>query len=98
MTFRGRTVSRVELARRSNQLARRLQALGVRAGDMVTIGLPNGVEFFEATLATWKLGAVPQPVPYRLPFAGVAGPYRSGEPQGRDRPRPRRRSRLAARR
>jgi bile acid-coenzyme A ligase len=67
LSFQGRTVSREELARRSNQLARRLQALGVKAGDMVTIGLPNGVEFFEATLATWKLGAVPQPVSYRLP-------------------------------
>ena len=68
VTFKARTVTRHELARRSNQLARKLQALGVGAADMVTIGLPNGVEFYEATLATWKLGAVPQPVSYRLPI------------------------------
>jgi bile acid-coenzyme A ligase len=67
ISFEGRTLSRRQLARRSNQLARRLQTFGVTAGDMVTIGLPNGPAFFEATLAVWKLGAVPQPVSYRLP-------------------------------
>ena len=34
---------------------------------MVTIVLPNGVEFFEACLAAWKLGATPQPVSSRSP-------------------------------
>jgi bile acid-coenzyme A ligase len=67
VTFRGSTTSRRELARRSSQLARYLSSLGVKEGSMVTIGLPNGVEFYEATLAAWKLGAVPQPVSYRLP-------------------------------
>ena len=43
VTFRGQTYSRNYLARRSNQLARRLASLGVSAGDTVTIGLPNGV-------------------------------------------------------
>jgi bile acid-coenzyme A ligase len=33
----------------------------------VTIALPNGIEFFEACLATWKAGATPQPVSSRLP-------------------------------
>jgi bile acid-coenzyme A ligase len=67
VSFQGRTVSRMQLACGSNRVARRLQNLGVAAGDMVTIGLPNGVAFFEATLASWKLGAVPQPISYRLP-------------------------------
>jgi bile acid-coenzyme A ligase len=67
VTFRGDTSTRAELARRSNQWARRLHSLGVRPGDTVTVGLPNGVAFYEVVLAAWKLGAVPQPVSYRLP-------------------------------
>ena len=39
----------------------------MRAGDLVTLALPNGSEFFEACLATWKLGATPQPISSRLP-------------------------------
>ena len=35
--------------------------------SFVTIGLPNGIEFYEAVLATWKLGATPQPISSRLP-------------------------------
>jgi bile acid-coenzyme A ligase len=67
ITHEGRTITRAELERRTNRLARAYADLGVRAGDFVTIALPNGGEFFEATLATWKLGAVPQPVSARLP-------------------------------
>lgn len=29
--------------------------------------MPNGVEFIAATLATWKVGATPQPISHRLP-------------------------------
>lgn len=63
------TITRAELESRSNRLARAYQALGVRFGDFVTIGLPNSIEFYEATIATWKLGAIPQPVSNRLPAA-----------------------------
>ncbi|THD61893.1 MAG: acid--CoA ligase [Phenylobacterium sp.] len=56
-----------ELHRRTNRLARGLQALGVKHGDLVTLGLPNGVGFVEACYAIWKLGATPQPVSFRLP-------------------------------
>jgi bile acid-coenzyme A ligase len=80
VTFRGRTTSRRELARRSNRLARRLHDLGVVAGDMVTIGLPNGVAFYEATLAVWKVGAVPQPVSYRLPAPELAALIEVADP------------------
>ena len=55
------------LHRRTNRIARGLAAHGVKLGDMVTIGLPNGVGFIEACWATWKLGATPQPVSFRLP-------------------------------
>jgi|AntAceMinimDraft_11_1070367.scaffolds.fasta_scaffold00953_18 bile acid-coenzyme A ligase len=56
-----------ELEARTNRLARAYQALGVKADDFVTIALPNGCEFVEACLATWKLGATPQPISARLP-------------------------------
>ena len=61
------TLSYEQLHRRTNRLARGLQALGVRHGDLVTLGLPNGVGFVEACYAIWKLGATPQPVSFRLP-------------------------------
>ncbi len=51
----------------TNQLARAYQSLGVKADDFVTIALPNSIEFFQACIATWKLGATPQPVSARLP-------------------------------
>jgi bile acid-coenzyme A ligase len=61
------TLSYAELHRRTNRLARGLAALGVKHGDLVTLGLPNGVGFVEACYAIWKLGATPQPVSFRLP-------------------------------
>lgn len=56
-----------ELDLRTNRLARSYEALGVKPDDFVTIALPNGIAFFEACFATWKLGATPQPVSARLP-------------------------------
>jgi bile acid-coenzyme A ligase len=67
ITCGGVTTSRLELERRANRLARAYAELGVKQGDFVTIGLPNSIEFYEATVATWKLGAVPQPVSSKLP-------------------------------
>ncbi|MBL8772010.1 MAG: AMP-binding protein [Phenylobacterium sp.] len=63
------TLTYAELHRRSNRLARALAAKGVTYGDLVTIGLPNGVGFAVAAYAVWKLGATPQPVSFRLPRA-----------------------------
>jgi bile acid-coenzyme A ligase len=62
-------LSRGELERRANRLARDYQQRGVKEGDLVTVALPNGIEFFAACLALWKLGATPQPVSSRLPVA-----------------------------
>jgi bile acid-coenzyme A ligase len=62
-------ITRAELDRRTNRLARAYADLGLRAGDMVTVALPNGVGFVEACVAAWKLGATPQPVSARLPAA-----------------------------
>lgn len=69
ITHEDRTVTRGELERRTNRLARAYARLGVRPNSFVTIALPNGIEFFEATIATWKLGATPQPISARLPAA-----------------------------
>jgi bile acid-coenzyme A ligase len=45
------TVSRAALETRSHRLARAYRELGVTPDSFVTIGLPNGIEFFEAVLA-----------------------------------------------
>src|SRR5215471_3604442 len=67
ITFEDRTVTRLELEQHTNRLARAYQQVGVVQDDLVTIALPNGIEFYEAALAVWKLGATPQPVSARLP-------------------------------
>ncbi len=67
ITCEDRTLTRRALDRRTNRLARAYRELGVRPGDFVTIGLPNGIEFYEAAIAAWKLGATPQPISARLP-------------------------------
>jgi bile acid-coenzyme A ligase len=67
ITHEGRTVTRLELDRRTNRLARAYAGHGVGQDDLVTIALPNGIELYEATIAAWKLGATPQPVSARLP-------------------------------
>ena len=64
-----RTLTRMELERRTNRLARAYEQLGVRQDDLVTIALPNGIAFFESAIACWKLGATPQPVSAKLPVA-----------------------------
>ena len=63
----GETRTRRELDRRANRLARAYRTLGVKEGDLVTIGLANSCEFYEACLAVWRLGATPNPVSARLP-------------------------------
>lgn len=69
ITHEGRTVTRSQLESKTNRLARAYLDLGAKPGSMITIGLPNGIEFFEAAVATWKLGATPQPISSRLPIA-----------------------------
>ena len=61
------SITRLELHRSTNRLARAYEALGVQEGDLVTIALPNSIEFYQACIATWKLGATPQPISAKLP-------------------------------
>jgi bile acid-coenzyme A ligase len=63
------SVTRQGFEQAANRMARDLQARGVGLGDMVTIALPNSVAWFVTAAAAWKLGAIPQPVSYRLPPA-----------------------------
>lgn len=67
ITHEDDTITWNELEARSNRLARAYAAFGVGQDDFVTIALPNGIEFFVATFAAWKLGATPQPVSAKLP-------------------------------
>ena len=61
------SMTRIAFEAAANRLARDLEGRGVARGDMVTIALPNSVEWFVAAAACWKLGAIPQPVSSRLP-------------------------------
>ncbi len=69
ITCGAQTITRGELDRRTNRLARAYEQLGVGQDDLVTIALPNSIEFYESCIAVWKLGATPQPVSSRLPPA-----------------------------
>jgi bile acid-coenzyme A ligase len=73
VTCDGRTLTRGELDRSTNRLARAYAERGVGVGDYVTIVLPNSVECVQAMVACWKLGAVPQPLSARLPDTEFAG-------------------------
>lgn len=72
-TCDGETLTRAELDSSTNRLARAYAERGVGVGDYVTILLPNSVEFVQAAVACWKLGAVPQPLSPRLPAAELKG-------------------------
>ena len=61
------SVTRRQFDAAANRLARDFDQRGVSTGDMVTIALPNSVDWFVSVAACWKLGAVPQPVSSRLP-------------------------------
>jgi bile acid-coenzyme A ligase len=73
VTCDGHTLTRGELDRSTNRLARAYAERGVGVGDYVSIVLPNSIELIQAAVACWKLGAVPQPLSARLPAAEFEG-------------------------
>ncbi|OBI29976.1 AMP-binding protein [Mycobacterium sp. E2238] len=73
VTCDGLTLTRTELDASTNRLARAYADRGVGVGDYVTMVLPNSVEWIQAAVACWKLGAVPQPLSARLPDAELQG-------------------------
>src|SRR6201994_645502 len=60
--WRGRSVSYGEFHARTDALASGLADLGVRPGDIVSVMLPNCLEFLEAWWAILKAGAVFGPI------------------------------------
>lgn len=61
------SITRGELDRYTNRLARAFEDEGVGRDDLVTIALPNSIDFIASMIACWKLGSIPQPVSWRLP-------------------------------
>jgi bile acid-coenzyme A ligase len=74
------TLTRGELERRSNRMAHAFAERGVETGRLVTIGLPNGLEFIIACVATWKCGAIPNPISPRLPAVERMGILELAQP------------------
>ncbi len=72
LTCGGRTVTRAQLDADTTRLARAYAEKGVGTGDYVTILMPNSIEWIQAVIACWKLGAVPQPLAPTLPDAELA--------------------------
>ncbi|MDE2064094.1 MAG: AMP-binding protein, partial [Bradyrhizobium sp.] len=66
------TLSWEQLERGANRRARAFAAKGVKPGDFVAIGLPNGNAFFETSFAVWKCGATPTSLSWRLPRGEAA--------------------------
>lgn len=73
ITVEGQEITRQEFELSTNRLARAYLQLGVKVGDFVTIMLPNSIEFYQACIALWKIGATPQPVSSRLPLMELRG-------------------------
>jgi bile acid-coenzyme A ligase len=67
VTCEDQTISRSQLVDMGGNLAVYLQSKGVKEGDMVTVAVPNSLDWFIAYVAIWKLGATPQPISSRLP-------------------------------
>lgn len=56
-----------ELDERSTAVGREFLRRNVRPGGIVVVALPNGVDFFVAAFASWKVGATPFPMSTSLP-------------------------------
>lgn len=68
----GNVISRAALLERADELAGRLTAAGMHAGDVVAVQLPNSVEFVAAFLAALKLNLVFAPIDRDAPETEVA--------------------------
>jgi bile acid-coenzyme A ligase len=80
VTCADETISRAELVAAGDDLAVHLHDHGVRFGDMVTVAVPNSIDWFIAYLAIWRLGAIPQPISSRLPEREVEGIIELADP------------------
>lgn len=80
VTCTGTSLTRSELDHETNALARAFRDRGVERGSLVTIALPNGLDFVRAAVAAWKLGATPQPLSAALPQAEQAALLELADP------------------
>ncbi|GLH79079.1 hypothetical protein SSBR45G_39880 [Bradyrhizobium sp. SSBR45G] len=62
LVFRGETLSYRQLDGRANAIARRLQANGVRPGELVAVAMPRSPDLVAAFLAVLKIGAAYLPL------------------------------------
>lgn len=67
ITCANESITRSELIKAGYNLAVYLSEAGVKEGDMVTVAVPNSIDFFIAYVGIWRLGATPQPISSRLP-------------------------------
>ncbi|HEY1826945.1 MAG TPA: AMP-binding protein [Acidimicrobiales bacterium] len=81
ITCGAQRLTRRELEVVADALARQLLVDGVAHGDMVTVALPNSVDWFVAVVACWKIGAIPQPVSPRLPPRELAAIVELADPR-----------------
>lgn len=80
VTDERRTVTRGELDDLATRAAHEFSGLGAGPGRMVTIALPNSVEFIASVIACWKLGATPQPVSFMAPHLEVSAIVELADP------------------
>jgi bile acid-coenzyme A ligase len=81
VTYNDVTLSYAELDTRANRKARQLASLGVGEGDIVTLAVPNGFEFYETVFAIWKLGVSPNIVSAKLPAAELRAIVELAQPR-----------------
>lgn len=58
------TLTYAELDAAADHLAARFQVEGADADSMIAIALPNGIPFYIALVASWRIGACPAPLKY----------------------------------
>ncbi|MCU1406896.1 MAG: bile acid-coenzyme ligase, partial [Glaciihabitans sp.] len=63
------SIDRAELDAASSRYAELLIRSGVQPDDLVTLRLPNTIEFVVACVGIWKAGATPQPLSHRFSLA-----------------------------
>jgi bile acid-coenzyme A ligase len=71
VTCANESITRSELLKAGYNLAVHLSEHGTREGDMVTVAVPNSIDWFIAYVAAWRLGATPQPISPRLPVREI---------------------------
>ncbi len=67
----GRSLTYAELDAEARDIAARLRAVGVSAGDRVAVVLPRSVDLVTSIQAVWMIGASYVPVDYSQPAARV---------------------------